>query len=164
MAENGNGNGNEFGGAGNGTGSDGGSETDPTAIRSLAISPEDAADAYAYGRENPGEAVLRVTPPFHGRMRARLHVYRVDDTHMTGAVHVAPEDVIADDVVAAYPDLEDEREAELDDLEAAAAERIRKRRAEAVDEWQERAAEAIVDSVTLETDDGPHRVDVKRLG
>ena len=138
-----------------GTGND-----DPTAIRSLAVSPEDAADAYAYGRENPGEAVLRVTPPFHGRMRARLHVYRVDDTHVTGAVHVPPEAVIEDDVVAAYPDLEDE----LDDVDEAEAERIRKRRAEAVEEWQERAVEATVDSVTIETPDGPHEVAVKRLG
>lgn len=133
---------------------------DPTAIRSLAVSPEDAADAYAYGRENPGEAVLRITPPFHGRMRARLHVYRVDDTHATGAVHVPPADVIADDVVAAYPDLEDE----LDDATDAEADRIRTRHAEAVDDWRDRAADAIVESVRLETDDGSHEVAVKPLG
>ncbi|AEH36855.1 hypothetical protein [Halopiger xanaduensis] len=142
--------------------------SDPTRIRSLAVSPEDAVNAYAYGRENPGEAVLRVTPPFHGRMRARIHVYRVDDTQVTGAVHVPPEDVIADDALAAYPQLEDEFDdlaedgvAELADDEA---ERLRKRHAEAVEDWQERAETAIVETVTLETDDGSHRVDVKRLG
>lgn len=152
------GNGNQSGGEdGNENGEN---ETDPSAIRSLAISPDDAVNAYAYGQENPGEAVLRVTPPFHGRMRARLHVYRVDDTHMTGAVHVSPEAVIEDEVAAAYPDLEDE----LADAEKGETERIRKRHAEAVETWQERAAEAIVDSVTLETDDGPHEVAVKRLG
>ncbi|WP_126661800.1 hypothetical protein [Haloterrigena salifodinae] len=133
---------------------------DPTTVRSLALSAEDAANAYAYTRENPGEAVLRVTPPFHGRMRARIHVYRRDDTELTGAVHVPPEDVIEDDVVADYPDLE----GELEDADPSETERIRKRHAEAVEDWQARAEAAIVDAVELETDAGPHRVDVKRLG
>ncbi|RKD98179.1 hypothetical protein [Halopiger aswanensis] len=149
-------------------GEDGTDESDPTRIRSLAVSAEDAVNAYAYGQENPGEAVLRVTSPFHGRMRARLHVYRVDDTQVTGAIHVPPEDVIADDVLAAYPHLEDEFDDlaadTLDELDDAEAERLRKRHAEAVEEWQERAEAAIVETVTLETDDGPHQVDVKRLG
>ena len=133
---------------------------DPTTIKSLAVSPEDAANAYAYTQENPGEAVLRVTPPFHGRMRARLHVYRRDDTELTGAVHISPADVIADDIVADYPDLE----ARLEDADADETERVRKRHAEAVEEWQSRAEDAIADAVTIETDDGPHPVDVKRLG
>ena len=135
-------------------------EDDPAAIRSLALSAEDVADAYAYTQENPGEAVLRVTPPFHGRMRARIHVYRRDDTELTGAVHVSPEDVIADDVVADYPDLE-ARHAGADPDET---ERIRKRHAEAVEEWQARARESIVDAVAIDTDAGPHEVDVKRVG
>ncbi len=139
---------------------------EPSAIRSIALSPDDAVNAYAYSRENPGEAVLRMTPPFHGRMRARIHVYRVDDTELTGAVHLSPADVIADDVVADYPDLE----SALVDADADAgansdeADRIRERHAEAVADWQERAREAIVDAITLETDDGPHRVEVKTLG
>jgi hypothetical protein len=130
---------------------------DPSAIRSIALSPEDAVDAYVYGRENPGDAVLRVTPPFHGRMRARLHVYRRDDAELTGAVHVPPADVIAADVVAAYPDLESA-------LADADADEVRERDGEAVADWRERARESIVDAVTLETDDGPHRVAVKPLG
>ena len=136
-------------------------DDDPTAIRSLALSPADAADAYVYSQENPGEAVLRATPPFHGRMRARIHVYRVDDTELTGAVHVSPAAVIEDEVVADYPDLESAL-ADVDDPDAA--DEVRERHAEAVADWQERARESIVDSVTLETADGPHRVDVKTLG
>lgn len=135
-------------------------EDDPSAIRSLAISPADAVDAYVYTRENPGEAVLRATPPFHGRMRARIHVYRVDDSPMTGAIHVSPGEVIDDDVLAEYPELE----AELESADESEAERLRKRHAEAVEEWQRRAEGAIVDSVTLETPDGPREVEVKRLG
>ena len=139
---------------------------DPSAIRSIALSPDDAVNAYAYSRENPGEAVLRMTPPFHGRMRARIHVYRVDDTELTGAVHLSPADVIADDVVAAYPDLESKlADADTDaDANPDAAGRIRERHADAVADWQDRARDAIVDAVALETDDGLHRVAVKPLG
>ncbi|WP_226480031.1 hypothetical protein [Natrinema amylolyticum] len=135
---------------------------DASAIRSIALSPEDAVDAYVYSRENPGDAVLRVTPPFHGRMRARIHVYRVDDTELTGAVHLSPEAVIADDVVEAYPDLES-AVADADD-DPSEADRIREDHTEAVAEWRARARESIVDSVALETDDGPRRVDLKTLG
>ncbi|WP_306052817.1 hypothetical protein [Natronococcus wangiae] len=135
-------------------------DEDPSAIRSIAVSPDDAVDAFVYSRENPGEAVLRVTPPFHGRMRARIHVYRVDDTHLTGAVHLSPDDVIEDDVSAAYPRLEDE----LEDADPDETGGIRKRHAEAVEAWQERAREAIVESVPIETADGSRRVEVKRLG
>ena len=133
---------------------------DPTTIRSLAVSPDDVANAYAYTQENPGEAVLRVTPPFHGRMRARLHVYHRDDTELTGALHVPPNAVIANDVVADYPSLEDE----LEDTDPSATAKIRKRHADAVEEWQERARESIVDETTLETDEGSHRVEIKRVG
>lgn len=133
-------------------------EGDPSTIRSIAVRPEDAVDAFAYSRENPGEAVLRITPPFHGRMRARIHVYRVDDTQMTGAVHISPADLIEDGVLAAYPRLE------VEDGDGAEASRIRKRHADAVGAWQERARDAIVDAVAIETDDGPRRVAVKPLG
>ncbi|ELY67536.1 hypothetical protein [Natrinema versiforme] len=138
-------------------------EDDPGAIRSIALSPDDAVDAFVYGRENPGDAVLRVTPPFHGRMRARIHVYRVDDTELTGAIHLSPTEIIADEVVADYPDLESAL-ADADAADPDATDRARDRHVEAVEEWQARAREAIVDSVALETDDGPHRVELKPLG
>ncbi|MWV40156.1 hypothetical protein [Natrialba sp. INN-245] len=131
---------------------------DPTPIRSLAVSADDVADAYAYSHENPGRAILRVIPPFHGRMRARIHVYRVDDAALTDAIHVPPEELLEDDVVAAYPSLED---ALATDSET---EEVRTRHAEAVDAWRSRARESIVDAVELEIGDEPHRVDVKRLG
>ncbi|WP_435552161.1 hypothetical protein [Natrinema sp. CGMCC1.2065] len=139
-------------------------EDDPRAIRSIALSPEDAVDAYVYGRENPGDAVLRVTPPFHGRMRARIHVYRRDDAELTGAVHLSPAAVIADDVVADYPDLESALADADADPDSDAAERIRKRHAESVAAWRERAREAIVETVALETDEGSRRVEIKTVG
>ncbi|MFP8952140.1 hypothetical protein ACLI4Z_04070 [Natrialbaceae archaeon A-arb3/5] len=132
---------------------------DPSSIRSLAISVSDAVDAYAYTQENPGEAVLRVTPPFHGRMRARIHVYRVDDAEITDAIHVRPADVIADDVLNDYPRLADE----LESTSQSETDRVRERHADSVDAWRERARGSIVDAVAVETDDGPHLVELKRL-
>ncbi|WP_293032247.1 hypothetical protein [Natronococcus sp.] len=134
-------------------------DADPSAIRSIAVSRDDVVDAFVYGRENPGAAVLRVTPPFHGRMRARIHVYRDDDTGVTGAVHVQPETLLETEAVANYPTLEDERE----DPPSDGIEQARKRHAEAVDAWRERAREAIVETVALETTGGSTTVSVKPL-
>lgn len=134
-------------------------DADPSAIRSIAVSRDDVVDAFVYGRENPGAAVLRATPPFHGRMRARIHVYRADDARVTGAIHVQPGELLEDDVVANYPTLEDERE----DAPSDGTERVRKRHAEAVDAWRERAREAIVETLALETADGSRSVAVKHL-
>lgn len=141
---------------------------DPTDIRSLAISSADAVDAFVYGRENPGEAVLRVTPPFHGRMRARLHVYHVDDAPLTGAIHLEPATVLESTVVDDYPSLEAVLEGggveSNEPDEPGDTDAITAQHAAAVEQWRERALSALVESVMLETPDGPHRVDVKSLG
>ena len=138
----------------------GADDHDPSTIRSLAVSPADDVNAYVYTQENPGQAVLRVTPPFHGRMRARLHVYRVDDAPLTGAVHVDPAAVLDDEVVADYPPLDEE----LEHVDADEAKRLRKRHAEAVEKWQSRARESLVETVSIETPEGSREVDVKPLG
>jgi hypothetical protein len=133
------------------------SEESPTAIRSIAVSADDVVDAFVYGQENPGSAVLRVTPPFHGRMRARLHVYRVDDTQLTGAVHLSPADVLSDAVVDAYPRLKDDQVRESND-------RTRQRHAEDVESWRDRARNGIVETVPIETDEGQRWIELKTLG
>ena len=134
---------------------------DPSAIRSLAVSSDDVVNAFVYTRENPGTAVLRVTPPFHGRMRARLHVFQVDDTPETGAIHVRPARLLEDGIVEEFPTLE-ETKASLED--GSCPETVREAHADAVDRWRKRARGAIVDEHVLETDEGASRVDVKRLG
>ncbi|AHG00089.1 hypothetical protein HALLA_16055 [Halostagnicola larsenii XH-48] len=139
------------------------SDSDPSSIRSLAVATEDVVDAAIYGRENPGTAVLRVTPPFHGRMRARLHVYHDEDGRVSEAIHLEPDDLLADEVLEAYPSF-DERSG---DDQTGDPDRIRDRRERALEAWREQASEAILEAVTLEQvdgDDGGHRVDVKRLG
>ncbi|MFC7213230.1 hypothetical protein ACFQO4_03935 [Saliphagus sp. GCM10025334] len=138
-----------------------GDARDPTTIRSLAVAAEDVVNAFVYTRENPGRAVLRATPPFHGRMRARLHVYRVDDSTETGAVHLEAADLLDAETVAAYPTLEDVEQHV--DGEASAG-TVREQRADALEAWAERARESIVESAAFETANGPHRVSVSTLG
>ena len=151
--------------------------TDPAAIRSLAVSRADVVNAFVYSRENPGTAVVRVTPPFHGRMRARLHVYHVDDTRATGAIHVSPADLLTEAVVEAYPTLEsvEAERGDADGVDSSAGgtddgsadpKRLREAYATALESWRERALESVVDEVTLEPDreDEAVRVTVKPLG
>ena len=49
---------------------------DPTVVRSLAVHADDVVQALETNARADGEveAILRVTPPFSGRMRARLHL------------------------------------------------------------------------------------------
>lgn len=139
---------------------------DPSSIRTVAVAREDVLDAFEYTRTNPGTAVLRLTRPFHGRMRARLHVYR--DEAETDAIRVPAADLLAADAVAAYPTLEDvERRLEGEngtDEEASSTEQLRDALADEREAWREQARESIVDELVLETDDGESRVDVTTLG
>ena len=133
---------------------------DPTAIRSLAVTPDDVVDAFVYTRENPGRAVLRATSPFHGRMRARLHVYRVDDAPVTGAVHLDPERLLPGEVVAAYPSVKSFAGRAND---ADASDR-REAHAAAIDTWRARAREAIVDEAEIDAGGHSHEVAIVTLG
>lgn len=143
---------------------------DPSVIRSIAVDPADVVDAFEYTRANPGTAVLRLTPPFHGRMRARLHVHRGDgvqrgdcepaETDGSDAVHVAPASLLTDDVVETYPTLESV-EAGLPDEEPA-PDRLHEALAEERGRWRERALESLVERTTVDHD-GENAVDVTRL-
>ena len=138
---------------------------DPTAIRSIAVSAEDVVTAYERTLRSGSEAVLRVTPPFSARMRARIHVpIEGEDADGAGApIHVDPESLVADP--PSYPE-PDETEAALraDPDETYTRERHRERHQAAVEEWREVVGESIVDRVRLPIgDDRRHEVAVKRL-
>lgn len=137
----------------------------PRTIRSIAVTAEDAVRAYEASERNDRETVLRVTPPFSGRMRARLHVPGAGDpTGDPAPVHVDPA-ALFDDRLPAYPEPAD-TEAELredSDLEYS-TERHHERHVDRVREWRERARSAIADRVEIETPSGPHAVEVTVLG
>lgn len=135
-------------------------DTDPEidAIRSIAVDPEAVVDAFIYTRENPGTAVLRVTPPFHGRMRARLHVFR--DGPGTEAAYCRPTSLLPEEIVAAYPSLEDV----AGDPDDADPDERRSAHADAIEDWRRRAEEVIADETIIERGDDRVRVDITVLG
>ncbi|GAA0505292.1 hypothetical protein SAMN04488066_10119 [Halorubrum aquaticum] len=142
-----------------------GEGTDPTRIRSIAVHREDVANALEATLRTEKRVVLRVTPPYSGRMRARIH--RVDDASMDGsdgAIHVDAAAFL--ETVPPYPEV-DETAAEFPDADV---ETRRERHAEAVAEWREAVREAVGGTVEIAIADGDtvgertHEVDVVALG
>lgn len=137
----------------------------PTDVRTVAVAVEDVVAAHEHNRGAGDRAVLRLTPPFHGRMRARLHV-EVDEGYDAepSPVHVPPERFLTGDPPA-YPRA-DETGEQLradPDVEYSVADHY-DRHADAVAAWREAVRCAVGGSATLPTPSGPHRVDVVALG
>jgi hypothetical protein len=134
--------------------------TDPTDIRSCAISVDDIVTAYEAARDGK-PVVLRLTPPFSGRMRARIHFTRGTDDQET--IHIDP-CMLIDDDAPAYPRPEETE----DRLRAAereySVEAHHALHVEAVQEWRDAVRSHVVSEITIETPDGPHTVEVKPLG
>lgn len=136
---------------------------DVTVVRSIAVSPADVVDAYVYTRENPGQAVVRLTPPFHGRMRARLHAFHVDDSTETNAVHIDPATLLEPAALERYPTLE-RVTATLETAEITDTAVVREHYDSALERWRERARANIRQTATLASGDGQHRVRVVCIG
>lgn len=137
---------------------------DPTTIRSIAVSVGDVVTALEARQRSDRRTVLRVTPPFAGRMRARLHVVGTADADDTGSgpLHVHPEAFVGSDVPP-VPSV-DETEDALRSRGDYSVDRHRSFHASAVESWRETVRSALVDRVTLGAPDGPHTVEVKYLG
>lgn len=132
---------------------------DPTAIVAIAVTADDVVTALEATQRSGRRTVLRVTPPFSGRMRARLH--RPGDEESTETIHLDPTSLVAEP--PPYPD-PDETADRLRAAGAYSTDRHHDQYAAAVQEWRTAVREALVDTVTLDTDAGPHRVEVTRLG
>lgn len=137
------------------------SDPDPTVVRSLAITAADLVAAVEAQYQRDADVVLRATPPFSGRMRARLHVEGADDAD---ALTVDPTDLLADDAPA-YPHPNETEDALRADPDAEySVERHRERHEAALDEWRTAVPEHVREHVVVETAAGEHEVDVKVLG
>jgi hypothetical protein len=153
------------------------SASDPRRIGSVAVTGSDVIDALEATARGGREIVLRITPPFSGRMRARLHdAGAVDAADDPGAaagesdgdatdaapVHLPPERLVADP--PAYPTVDDTE----DELRASdtpyTRERHHERHQAAVEAWRATVRERLVEEVTLHTDAGPATVSVSYLG
>lgn len=137
---------------------------DPTRIRSIAVTVDDAVTALEARERGGRRTILRITPPFYGRMRARLHLEGAEGTYDgdVDPIHVAPTELFDDDAPA-YPEV-DETADRLGSADDYTTDELRDRHVEVVDRWREAVRDYVVDSVTLDTPSGPHTVDVKRLG
>jgi len=139
---------------------------DPTAIRVLAVHADDVVSALEANASREVRAVLRVTPPFAGRMRARLHLAGAEGAYEGDPepLHVDPARLVADDTPG-YP-TPDRTEDELrSDPEAAytpgAHRDYHERR---VEEWRGQVREHLRERATVSTPGGPHEVRVATLG
>jgi hypothetical protein len=165
---------------------------DPRRIESLAVTASDVVDALEAAARRDRDIVLRVTPPFSGRMRARLRDAGIvdeagsgvedgvrsdldapsGDGHPTGngnphsadtsPIHIPPERFIADP--PAYPTVDDTE----DELRASGVpytrERHRERHRTAVETWRAAVRERLIESVTIHTPDSDTTVSVAYLG
>ena len=139
--------------------------SDPTDVRSIAVSVEDLVSALETNRTSSKEAVLRVTPPFSGRMRARLHIdVGVPYEQQPRPLHVEPQ-LLVDETLPPYPRPADTAdELRSDPSVTYTVERHHTRHREAVQQWREQVPGTIRDRITVETPAGPHEVSVTVLG
>ena len=140
-------------------------DRDPTAIRSLAVTADDVVAAVESRFQGGNSVVLRATPPFSGRMRARLHVPSADPTpEETDAAVVDPTDLLDDDAPA-YPRAGDtEAELRADPDAEYSVDRHRERHERALDEWREAVTDHVVSETAVRTSEGERPVDVVVLG
>ncbi|AUV82005.1 hypothetical protein C2R22_10375 [Salinigranum rubrum] len=137
---------------------------DPTTIRSLAVTVDDVVTALEAHQRADRPAVLRVTPPFAGRMRARLHVVDGEGRYDGGTapLHIHPGAFVGPGV-APIPSVDD-TEDELRRRGEYSVERHREFHRSAVDAWRESVREGLVDRLELDVDSERHTVEVKYLG
>ncbi|SFL50183.1 hypothetical protein SAMN04487950_4015 [Halogranum rubrum] len=142
---------------------------DPSVIRSVAVTVDDVVAAVEAAERGRPRLVLRITPPFYGRMRARIHREGGEGDYGdyegnvdADPIHLAPERFLAADAPP-YPDV-DEVEDRLRERGEYDVETHRSAYTEAVESWRTAVRDAFVDSVTVDTEAGPHEILVKRLG
>jgi len=145
---------------------------DPTVIRSIAVRAEDVVTALEATRRSGRQTVLRVTPPYSGRMRARLHETSLEpeddettrDEGTAEPILVDPSSLV-ESSLPPYPDPADTEDVLRSDPDREySRERHREVHREAVEEWRERVPAHVVESVRLDTVAGSHEVDVTILG
>ena len=137
-------------------------DNDPTVIDSVAVTVEDAIAALEATMGTGRDAVLRVTPPFSSRMRARLHIAGeegdyagAEPVHITPAVLVEP--------VPAYPTAA-ETAAELGDEVEPNTDQHRRTHTDRLDEWRDSVRDSLVDATEIDTAAGAVAVEVRWLG
>jgi len=135
--------------------------SDPHAIRSIAVTVDDVVTALEANASTDRGAVLRVTPPFSGRMRARIHVASVDGSYEGEAepIHLNPATLV--EAVPAYPTADEtvDEAASDEDLETR-----RKRHTERVEAWRETVRDRLRERISVDHPAGTLEVQLHTLG
>ena len=139
---------------------------DVDAIRSIAVHRDDVAAALEASLRSDRDVVLRVTPPFSGRMRARIHD-RTDleeNDRKDGAIHVPPADLV--DGPPTYPEPDETTPAgeRATETEGYDVEKHYERHTDAVAAWREAVRESVAERVGLDDGDAAREVRVVPLG
>ena len=140
-------------------------DDDPRRVSAVAVTVDDAVTALEAVRRSHRPVVLRVTPPFTGRMRARLHVEGSEGRYDDAAepIHLSPERLVRADAPP-YPEV-DATEDELRERDAPYSTAThRDRHVAAVEAWREAVRDHLADAVTLNVDGERHRIEVAWLG
>jgi hypothetical protein len=137
---------------------------DPETIRSLAITAEDVVAAAETNRTSDRTAVLRVIPPFSGRMRARLHVRVHDEPAEPDAIHIPPATLLGESTPDYPRPAATKDELRSDPDTEYTVERHRERHEAAVQEWRDALTDAIVERATIVTEESSTEVTVHVLG
>ncbi len=136
----------------------------PQVIRSIAVTTADVVAALEMRTTSERDAVLRITPPFNGRMRARLHVSQEGEyTETPEPIHITPQRLVTADAPSYPQAVETEDELRSDPERTYTVERHHEYHASQVERWREQLPAYIRESVTLETPEGTQTVTVKQL-
>jgi hypothetical protein len=135
--------------------------TDPTVIEYLVVTVDDVVAALEASLGTGRETVLRVTPPFSARMRARLHVAEAATADPPKPVHIDPRALV--EPVPSYPTAA-ETAAELDDPDAINTDRHEAAHTERLAQWRETVRRSIAEETHIETPAGRISVTVRPLG
>ncbi len=134
---------------------------DPTAIETVVITIEDLVTALEATLGTGREAVLRITPPFSGRMRARIHLAGADDYDEPAPIHLDPTTLV--EPCPGYPTAA-ETAAELDSPDDSYTDRHEETHTERLAAWREAVRANIVDTAEINTPTGAVVVEVRWLG
>ena len=134
---------------------------DPTAIETVVITIEDLVTALEATLGTGREAVLRITPPFSGRMRARIHLAGADDYDEPAPIHLDPTTLV--EPCPGYPTAA-ETAAELDSPDDSYTDRHEETHTERLAAWREAVFFNVVATTEIYTPTGAVVVEVRWLG
>lgn len=142
---------------------------DPTVVSVIVVRAEDVVTALETNLTSDNQAVVRLTPPFSGRMRARLHVERgVSEERPASAerpqpVHIDPETLLDDPPPYPRP-AETEEQIRTDPDRTYSVATHHEYHTQRVTDWRQEIATCIRDRAPIEAPTGRHEVAVAVLG